>query len=175
MFCSFLESSLDRHLLIKLTCHLSWVSSSVEHWNYWNVPVLWALLSNPTFYFVSWVSFASLLPSSEMLPPTYTKEINFFQLVSEASSPTKLLPDSVTPSSDSLCGPEPTSYLCVSYGTRPPAFRWFVSGRRKMHLLFLFSQGESISLAWRRKLREDSSYHVHHKPAVSQDPSSTGT
>lgn len=66
--------------------------------------------------------FCFTIASSEMLTPTYTKEINFFQLGSEASSPTKLLPDSVTPSSDSLCGPEPTSYLCVSYDTRPPCF-----------------------------------------------------
>lgn len=125
------------------------------------------------FYIVSWVSFASLLPSSEILPPTYTKEINFFQLGSQVSSPTKLLPVSVTPSS--LCGPEPTSHLCVSYYTWSPVFRCFVSARKKMCLMFLLTQEESISLTWRRRLREDSSYSIYHKPAVSQDPSVTGT
>jgi hypothetical protein len=166
--------------MMMVICQLSWVfklcrTLALVKCSSFVSPLLSrALPSNPMFYFVSWVSFASLLPSSEMLPPTYTK-INFFQLGSEASSPTELLPVFVTPSSASLCGPEPTSYLCVSYGTSSPAFRCFVSRRKKLCLLFLFSQEESISLTWRRGLREDSSYSVYHKPAVRQDPSGTGT
>ena len=67
--------------------------------------------------------------------------------------------------------PQATCVFLIIHGL----LRCLLSGRRKMCLLFLLSQEESILLTWRRSLREDSSYSVHHKPAVSHDPSGTGT